>query len=121
MKLMDLPKKKDHKVWKICIDQPFMNCNKIYPIQQKKVASIISSVKNNPNVKRITIFGSSVTDRCHIDSDVDVYIELEKLEHLVFYVNDFVYDLWTNFTVDERMIQEIKKKGVVVYERDAAR
>lgn len=59
-----------------------------------------------------------MTERCHIDSDVDIYVELNYPEHLTFPAVDFVYDLWTNDTVDERMLEEIMKKGVVVYERN---
>lgn len=29
----------------------------------------------------------------------------------------FVYDLWTNYTVDERLYREIENKGVLVYEQ----
>ena len=32
----------------------------------------------------------------------------------------FMYDIWTNYTVDSRMYEEITKKGVTVYERDIA-
>lgn len=28
-------------MWKICVEEPFMNCQKIYPIQQKKVKSLL--------------------------------------------------------------------------------
>lgn len=59
-----------------------------------------------------------MTERCHIYSDVDIYVELNYPEHLTFPAFDFVYDLWTNDTVDERMLEEIMKKGVVVYERN---
>ena len=53
-------------MWKICIPEPFMNCEKIYPIQQKKVKRLIDILSNNSNVKKIIIFGSSVSDRYHI-------------------------------------------------------
>lgn len=45
-----------------------------------------------------------------LDSDV-------FLKGILFYL-DFLYDLWTNYTVDENMKKEIFKKGVVVYERE---
>lgn len=48
----------------------------------------------------------------------NIYVELNHSEHLTFPAFDFVYDLWTDDTVDERMLEEIMKKGVVVYERD---
>ena len=102
-------------MWKICVEEPFMNCQKIYPIRQKKVKSIIEHVKRNPNIKSVVIFGSSVTSKCHVGSDVDLYIEMEKEEKPFTEGFQFVYDLWTNYTVDERLYHEIENKGVLVY------
>ena len=31
---------------------------------------------------------------------------------------DYKYDLWTNYSVDDGLLSEIKKKGVCVYERE---
>lgn len=74
-------------------------------------------LKDNNNVKSIKIFGSSVTDNCHVGSDVDIYVELERDEKVIKRYFAFVFDLWTNFTVDERLKNEIDKKGVIVYEQ----
>ena len=114
-----MEERRKHPVWKICIEKPFRNCRRIFPIQQKKVKKIIQCLEDNDNVLRIIVFGSSVTTLCHIDSDVDLYVELEHEQgHLIREPMDFVFDLWTNYTVDERMLKEIRKKGVVVYEKD---
>ncbi len=106
--------------WKVIVKNTFKNCELIYPIQQKKVAEIVDFLKDNEYVKKIIIFGSSVTERCTINSDVDIYIELTK-EINVFRNKyfDFLYDLWTNFQVDksEKLYKEIMEKGVVVYEK----
>jgi len=37
---------------KICIDNPFMNCEKIYSLQQKSVQKMVDSFKNNNNIKK---------------------------------------------------------------------
>ena len=104
--------------WKICIAEPFPNCEKIHPLQQKKVRRIIDAVSQDPRVKEILIFGSSVTSRCHIGSDVDVYMtvteDINPLSRSGLSV-DFSYDLFTNYMVDERLLVEIRKKGVRVY------
>ena len=63
MQLMSLSKRKERKEWKICINHPFQNCSRIYPIQQQKVFRIVEHLRKNTNVKRIIIFGSSVTER----------------------------------------------------------
>ena len=106
------------KRWKIVIKNSFKNCEFIYPIQQKKVSQIIEYLKTNEYVNKVIIFGSSVTERCTINSDVDIYVELTK--NINIFKNkyfNFVYDLWTNFQVDENLYKEIKEKGVVVYEK----
>lgn len=101
--------------WKICVDQPFKNCNYIYPIQQKRIQSIIEHLSKDNNVKRIIVFGSSVSDRCHVGSDIDLYIELCEEKPVIKKAFDFPFDLWTNFSVDERLYREIQREGVIVY------
>lgn len=68
---------------------------------------------------KIWVFGSSVSWSCHVGSDVDIYVELEQDEILQIEHDDFALDLWTNFMVDNRLLAEIKKKGIVVYVRDS--
>ena len=106
--------------FKICIDKPFINCERIYPIQQNKVKQLIDCIKDNDNVNKVIIFGSSVTSKCHIGSDVDVYMELKENKHQspINKYLPFEFDYWNNFLVDERLKNEIIKKGVVVYERN---
>ena len=55
--------------------------------------------------------------KCHVGRDVDLYIEMEKEEKPFTEGFQFVYDLWTNYTVDKRMYHEIQRKGVLVFER----
>ena len=107
------------KEWRVCIQDPFENCEKIYPIQQKKVKQMINNIKEDSNVEKIVVFGSSVQDTCHMGSDVDFYIVLKQDQKITFKETlSFMYDIWTNYTVDSRMYEEITKKGVTVYERD---
>lgn len=109
------------KEWRVCIQDPFKNCEKIYPIQQKKVKQMINNIKEDSNVEKIVVFGSSVQDTCHMGSDVDFYIVLKQDQKITFKETlSFMYDIWTNYTVDSRMYEEITKKGVTVYERDIA-
>jgi len=51
----------------------FLNCDKIYPIQQNKINIILDSLINKDNINKIIVFGSSVTHNCHVGSDVDLY------------------------------------------------
>lgn len=111
--------------WKICISDPFDNCEKVYPIQQRKVRQLIDDLSQNPNVMSLRVFGSSVTESCHMGSDVDLYVELSNEgsiqdgdgRSLTNKTYDFEFDLWTNHSVDSRLEKEIRDKGVVVYER----
>ena len=64
--------------WKVCISEAFENCEHIYPIQQHKVKELLTAIKGNPAVKSVYIFGSSTTGKCHIDSDLDIYMELTE-------------------------------------------
>ena len=107
--------------FKVCIQNPFTNCEQIYPIQQKKVRYLLDQLEGKENVQRVIIFGSSVTQHCHIGSDVDVYVELLEKERLFPELPPFELDVWTNFNVDDRLKLEILKKGVVVYGEDLVR
>lgn len=105
-------------MWRVCLENPFKNCQYVFPMQQRKVERIVNYYKKNPHVKRIVIFGSSVTPYCHPGSDVDFYLELdEDVSTRVREYWDFEYDRWTNFTVDSRMNDEIHKTGVEVYNK----
>lgn len=106
--------------WKI-FSEPFQNAEHIFPLQQKRTKQIIDYLKNDSNVHSITIFGSSVTPQCHNESDLDIYVEIKEDKPLIHTYFDFLYDLWTNYSVDENLLKEISEKGVKVYERDTTR
>lgn len=105
------------------------NLQYIHPLNRNAVEEISSYLSENPNVAKIIIFGSSITSQCHNDSDVDLYVELKDRyiapthegrakQQLIDRSFDFSFDLWTNYTVDVRLLFEIKEKGIVVYERE---
>lgn len=99
--------------WRVCVDEPFKNCEKIYPTQQRKVKEFLSSLEVRV-VNRVIVFGSSTTGACRIDSDLDVFVELTGKVTLKLPCFDFELDLWTNFMVDDRLLEEIESTGVVV-------
>ena len=109
------------KKWQPCIDDPFYNCDRVYPTQQRKVRTLIDILSRHDCISRIYVFGSSVTPRCRIDSDVDIYAQTDGTCHardLIDKALPFLYDIWDNLTVDKRLKQEILSKGVLVYERN---
>lgn len=99
--------------------KPFLNINKIFPTQQEDVGKMIEVCKKIPNIKKIIIFGSSVTSRCNPWSDIDIFFETEREMNRWPSIGSHtaVFDKWDNFTVDEKLMDEINRTGVLVYER----
>lgn len=79
--------------------------------------NLINKLKKDKNINKIIVFGSSVTNSCHIDSDLDVYLELERNKKATINKIDYELDLWNNYTVSDELLEEINDKGVVVYEQ----
>lgn len=102
-------------VWRTCIERPFTNVNRIYPLQQRKVQELLQDLSDCPEVQEVVVFGSSVTPQCHMGSDVDIYVVLARDINPIDEAHDFAFDLWTNYTVTPRLLEEIEKKGVKVY------
>lgn len=105
--------KKDFKV----VSKKFKNANKIHPVQQNNVFKLIEELKKYDEVKKVVVFGSSVTTKCNYESDLDVYVELSKNRNVKSYSLDVAVDFWTNFSIEPEMTKEINAKGVVVYAR----
>lgn len=95
----------------------FKNINHIHPLQQHRVEEIIKALEEITEVNKIVVFGSSTTYKCNYESDIDLYVELDKDINAKKYDVDCPVDYWTNFTVSKEMLAEINKKGVVVYDR----
>lgn len=106
------------KSYKICIPDPFPNCEKVFPVQQRKVRELIDRYSVIPQVQRIILFGSSVTTHCNMWSDVDLYVDLSEDVRLLKRGFDFDCDLWTTYTADENLKKEILRTGVIVYEKE---
>lgn len=104
----------------IIVDKHFMNADLIFPTQQRDVSRIILVASADTNIRKVVIFGSSVTSACNPWSDIDVYFELDSDLNLPIFRLENSIDAWTNFSVGAELLQEIKKTGVVVYERDIA-
>ena len=60
----------------LAVDQDsFQNVRKIHPLKQRPVKATVAEAKKHPFVKRIIVFGSSITYRCYLGSDLDLCIE----------------------------------------------
>lgn len=56
-------------------ENSFMNVNRIHPLKRQLVKDIVVEAKNDSEVKRIIIFGSSTRYDCDITSDLDICID----------------------------------------------
>ena len=108
---------KQHPEFKVVTKRNYKNVDKIHPIQQDFVGKIVETLSSEPIVKKIVVFGSSVTSRCTYDSDIDLYVDLSEDKNVKKYDVDVPVDYWTNFSIEPAMLDEVKKNGVVVYDR----
>ena len=47
----------------------------IFPSKQKDVQSAIDIARENPEIKRLIIFGSATTLNCGMESDIDIAVD----------------------------------------------
>lgn len=105
----DIIRLRNIKVFPVCID-----CNEeekrilqhVYPIMQSYVQQIIRSTF--PGVTKIILFGSSITMKCNIESDLDIAIQTN------------IYDLRVFHAVREMIERMIPIKCDVLYYNDIA-
>lgn len=100
----------------------------VNPLAQKRVDAIIRLVKNIPEIRRIVLFGSSITDSYNATSDIDIGVEstTDNLEFAritlpIYTVVDCDIDIINTMNLSKGLLSsEIKEKGYVVYERYSA-
>ena len=74
--------------------------------------------------RKIYIFGSSVTGRCNIDSDLDICIDADTSDGIKIYhmqkevgeICDWNCDIVMYSNIGERLKKTIQEEGVVIYE-----
>lgn len=97
----------------------FQDCNRVHPLMQKRVQTILQNLSQDTNVKKIVLFGSSIEFRCNSYSDIDLYIE--KYNHDKPLEKDYEIDCEVDLIFDlnpsSRLYQEIDKKGLLLFER----
>ncbi len=101
------------------------NIDKINDLKQRQVLSCVDIIQAYPNVRRMIIFGSSVSDRCTEQSDVDICFDIEgttkgvnmyTMARDIRRACDHKCDILTYGKLKGRVKDEIDQKGVVVYE-----
>ena len=79
---------------------------------------------HRPEVRRVFIFGNSVTERCHVGSDLDICIDADVSDGMRIY--DLQSKIGTIFdwncyilmynNIGQRLKNTIEQEGVVIYE-----
>lgn len=106
-----------HTMWKK-VDDTYINSQFIFPSKQKAVGKMVDVCRTDENILRVIIFGSSTTPSCNQWSDVDIYFEMKHPTSIFPSIKDRIaFDKWSNFDVSTDLLQEIQRKGVVVYDR----
>ena len=101
-----------------------MNIDRIHPLQQKNVISIVKELQKS-DIEKVVVIGSSLNMRCNPWSDLDLvfygaldgphraYVEMKVLS----VVEGVVDMLWMQDIKDTNRILEDIEGGVAVYEQ----
>ena len=111
----------------------FQEVNRIHPIKQKMVSEIVKAARNDAEVLRIIIFGSSIRYDCDITSDLDICIDWKddcydedgvlkaftgNMRNVISSVTKGRADVVNYDYLAGTAVEADVKKGVVVYEHD---
>lgn len=98
----------------------FANCQYIHPLKQRALAETVRAAALNPNVWGLAVFGSTLTERCWDESDIDLVI-WDKTHTFKPPANDD-YDLFYADEINESyaIYDDVANRGVVIYARDNA-
>lgn len=122
MQVKDTLKIKDFPV---VVNTDCKNIRRIYPLKQRTVAKIYEAALNHEVIRKIYVFGSSVTGRCNIDSDLDICIDADTSDGMKIYhmqkevgdICDWNCDIVMYSNIGERLKKTIQEEGVVIYEQ----
>lgn len=98
----------------------------VFPSKQQSVQQAIDLARADERIKRLIVFGSAVTMRCGIGSDLDLALDVPgadteeflKIAHPFFVGIDSEVDIiHYNEIHSELLKKEIDEKGVVVFDR----
>lgn len=100
------------------------NIDRIYPLKQAQVSEIFDRARQFDIVKRIIVFGSSVTSRCNIDSDLDLCVDADVSDGLKVYemqkafgdACDWNCDIIMYANMGSALKETVRREGVVIYE-----
>lgn len=101
------------------------NIQKVNPIKRDQVLSCVKIAQRSTKIAKMIIFGSAITDRCRLASDVDICLdiigstrgrEMYELSRDICWACDHNCDILTYGKLNDDFKKEVDNKGVVVYE-----
>ena len=112
-------------VFPVVVNTDCKNIRRIYPLKQRTVARLYEAALNYKVIKKIYVFGSSVTGKCNIDSDLDICIDADVSDGMKIYhmqkeigdICDWNCDILMYSNIGERLKKTIQEEGVVIYEQ----
>ena len=114
-------------------EDSFNHVNRIHPIRQADVSTIVECARKDDAIRRLIIFGSSIRYDCDITSDLDICIDwaypcydsegvlmpfTKNMRSVIAQVTKGHADVVNYETLEDTVLEEAVKKGVVVYEHN---
>lgn len=104
-----------------CSGVTFANCERVHPIMQMDVQLIVNMLSTHECIKKIVIFGSSISMRCTEYSDIDMFVESSGVNVYGLLDTTMLYHdvdiLMPPINFEGGVGLDIKKEGVTVFER----
>lgn len=110
--------------WKFpvrCAAVTFKHCVYIHPLKQEDIQVLVNQAKEDSNIVRLIVFGSSVSIECRPWSDIDLYVETlspDKPELDTYCLRTESVDILTQpLDFSFGVGYSIARDGIVIYER----
>lgn len=97
----------------------------IFPSKQRAAQKAIELAQADDRIRRLIIFGSSTTLNCGIESDIDIAIDAPNIntDEFISLAHPFLSEIPSEVDVihynnihSELLMEEIKTKGVIIYD-----
>ena len=99
------------------------NIDRIYPLKQKQVSEIYRQAKRFPIIRKVIVFGSSVTPRCRSDRGGDLWVaagvsdgmKVFEMQKALGEACDWNCDMVIYDNIGSALKQTVQREGVVIY------
>lgn len=116
---------KNLSVFPIIVQTDCKKIYRVYPLKQRMAAEVYDIAKKYPEVRKVYLFGSAVTNKCHRDSDLDVCVDMVTEDGMKEYdlnreIGDacnWDCDILMYRHIGSKLRNQIEEEGVVIYEQ----